>query len=146
MMRFISNQIMTTIQTKLVVTATTTDTNINVNLSKLQQKKEISIGEGGSSPAIIKTTSIVDSKYKGKGVHVEPSAKEKKRLQELEMEKLRQLNRILMQMKDNPLGLNKGNPNKVWCCETIESSTFSEEDDFSVNPRKSYATETNEFN
>lgn len=52
----------------------------------------------------------------------------------------------MTQRKDDPPGLNEGDPDKLWCYETIESSTFSEEDDFSVNPRKSYATETNEFN
>ena len=91
-----STHIPTSIPMKLVVATSTTTTptpNVNVNLSKLQ-KKGINIGEGGSSSIVVKNTSTVDPKYKGKSVRFEPSTEEKKRLQEIEMEKMRQLNSI----------------------------------------------------
>lgn len=64
--RVISTQIPTTIQMKPVLstsTTITTDPNINVGLSKLQQKKGISIGKGGSSSIVIKTTSTVNPPF-----------------------------------------------------------------------------------
>lgn len=96
-------------------------------MSRLQQKKRISIGEGGSSLTLIKTTLIIDPEDKGKVIHVEPSAEEKQRLQDLEIETLRQMNKIIMQGKDDPPSLNKGNLNNFLCYETIESTTFGEE-------------------
>lgn len=57
---------------------------------------------------VIKNISIVDPQDKGNGIRVDPLVKEMKRLEELKVEKLRQLNSILRQRKDDPLGLNKG--------------------------------------
>lgn len=61
--RVISTQIPTTIQMKPVLTTITIDPNINVGLSKLQQKKGISIGKGGSGSVVIKTTSAVNPPF-----------------------------------------------------------------------------------
>ena len=84
-----STQIPTMIPMKPVSSIATTTTNVsqaNVDWSKLQ-KKGISIGKGGSSSAIIKTTSTIDRKDKGKGIHVDPSIEEKKTEQEVEIER-----------------------------------------------------------
>lgn len=62
------------------------------------------------------------------------------------MEKTRQPNSIIRQRKNDPPSLNKGDPNKVWNYELIERTTFSEDEDFMVKPRKSYATENTKFN
>lgn len=72
----------------------------------------ISIIEGGLSFIVFNNTSTSDPKNKGNGVQIDPSAEEKKRLQELDMEKLRHLNNIMMQRKEDPPGLDKGDPNK----------------------------------
>lgn len=65
--------------------------NVKEDLSKLQQNKGIIIRERGSSSQTAKPVTTNDPKDKGKGVHVEPLEEEKKNLQELEMEILRQL-------------------------------------------------------
>ena len=59
---------------------------------------------------------------------------------------MRQLNNIMRQRKDDPINLNKGDPNKVWNYELIKSLTFSEDEDCMVKPRKSYATDNTQFN
>lgn len=59
---------------------------------------------------------------------------------------MRQLNTILRQRKYDPFCLNKGDPNKVQNYELIESSAFSEDEDFMIKPRKSYATQNTYFN
>lgn len=68
--KLMSTQIPTSIPMKPVVTTSTTITatlNVDIDLSKLQ-KKGISIREGGSSTVVVKNTSTVDPKDKGKGV------------------------------------------------------------------------------
>ncbi|CAI9282257.1 unnamed protein product [Lactuca saligna] len=117
----------------------------SVNVSQGREKGGISIGEGGLISVVVKTTSTVDSKDRWKDVQFEPSIEENKRLQEIELERMRQLNRIMRQRKDYPPGLNKGDPKKVWNCKLIESSTFSENEDFMVKPRQSYVIENIEF-
>lgn len=52
----------------------------------------------------------------------------------------------MRQRANDPEGLKKGDPKKVWSCETIESTNFSEDDDFVVKPKKSYTIEDVEFN
>lgn len=85
----ISTQIRTSVLMKLIMTTsstTTTTPNIGVDLSKLQQQKGISFQEGGSSSSTKKPITNANDKDKGKGIHVETTIKEKKSLQELEME------------------------------------------------------------
>lgn len=62
------------------------------------------------------------------------------------MEKLRHLDRVTMQGNDDPHGLNKSDPNKVWNYFVIQSIIFSEYDDFSIKSRKCYATDNIDFN
>ena len=63
----------------------------------------MNIGEGDSSKTSKpKTTSTANPKDKGKGVHVEPSTEEKKRMQEIEDDKIRNLTSIMRQKKDDP--------------------------------------------
>ncbi|CAI9298869.1 unnamed protein product [Lactuca saligna] len=74
--KVMSTQNPTSIPMKPVVTTSTTTTttpNVNFDLSKLK-KKGISIGEGSSSYVVVKNTSNVDPKDKGKGFQFEPSA------------------------------------------------------------------------
>lgn len=95
-----------------VYSTTTFVPNVKFDLSKLQTKKRLSIGEGSSSPSIVKPMTTSNPKDKGKDVLVGPSTKENKKLQQLEMERLRQLNNIMRETNDL-LGHNKGDPNKV---------------------------------
>lgn len=144
--KLISTHILTSLLMKAIMTTSSNvkvelrkDNNIRPNVkddfSKLQSKKWINIREGGSSSSTSKPVTTSEPKDKRKGVHVELSAEEKKKLQELEMEKLRRLNSIMRQRVNDPPGLNKGDPNKVWRYETIESTTFSKDEDFVVKPK-----------
>ncbi|CAI9299918.1 unnamed protein product [Lactuca saligna] len=116
--KLISTQILTSLPMKAIMTISSNvkveprkDNNIlpnvKVDFSKLQSKKWINIGE----------------------------EEEKKKLQELKTEKLRRLNSIMRQRVNDPPGLNKGDPNKVWRYEMIESTTFSKDEDFFVKPK-----------
>lgn len=74
------------------------------------------------------------------------SKHENKKLQEKEMERLRQVNSIMTQRINNPPGLNKGDPNKAWCYETIEIVVLDRVDEFMKRPKKSYGIENSNFN
>lgn len=62
------------------------------------------------------------------------------------MERLGQLNNITIQRVNDPTRVNEGDPNKIGCYETIESTTFCKEEDFIVKPMKSYDIEDTMFN
>ncbi|CAI9294801.1 unnamed protein product [Lactuca saligna] len=89
-----SNQIPTSIPMKPIVSIATTNTTTSnalqfiVDLSMLQKKGTI-IGEGGLSKDVTKLETTFASKDKVKSISVELSKEEKKKLQEIEMEKLR---------------------------------------------------------
>lgn len=114
----------TTITTSLVVT-------IEVDMSKLQSKKSLSINEGWSST--VKPTTIAN-KVKGNGVKLYD--KEKKRLKELAIDKLKQLNNFLRKRENDPLGMNK-----TWNYETIKIMAFREVDAFEKMPKESFIIE-----
>ena len=101
---------------------------------------------GGSCSSTVKPVTTSNPKDKGKSVHVEPTVEEKKKLQQLEFERLKQLNNIMRMRVNDPPGLHKGDPNKVQCYEMIESETCGQVDDFDKRPRKSYAIEDVDFN
>ena len=44
------------------------------------------------------------------------------------------------------LVLNKGDPNKHWCYETIEIAVLGTNDEFLNVPKKSYDIENSDFN
>lgn len=131
--KIISTQIPTSLPTKpIVTTSTTTSTtpSINVDLSKLEINERLNIGEGGSGSTNDKNITTSEQISKGKGISVDLSKKEKKKIHELEMERLRQLSSIMSQRENDPLGLKKGDPNKVWCYETIETAILDNVDEF----------------
>lgn len=47
---------------------------------------------------------------------------------------------------NDPPGLNKGDPNKHWCSETIEIAVLGKNDDFLKSIKKSYDTKISKFN
>lgn len=52
-----------------------------------------------------------------------------------------------MRMRVNePPGVDKGVPKKVWCYEMIKSVAYGEVDDFDKGPNKNYAIEDLDFN
>lgn len=110
------------------------------------KKKRIFIGKGGLSSDIVKTTSSVDFKSKGKGIHVEPSTKEKKRQQEMEIKRQRQVSSIMNQRVNDPSSLNKGDLNKTSCYESIEVVVIDKVDEFMNKPNKIYDIENSDFN
>lgn len=59
---------------------------------------------------------------------------------------MKQLNSIMRMRSNDPPYLKKGDPNKVWDYETIESVTYGEVNDFDKSPRKSYVIEDYDFN
>lgn len=102
------------------ITVSSTTMNTTSNVPRVPLKGiQIKEGEGRSSNALSKTTSIVDAKDKGKVILIEQSDEEKKKLQAGEMERQRQINNILRQGENDPPGLKKGDPNKHWCYDTI---------------------------
>lgn len=121
---------MPVVTAKMTTSTTMSTPNVEVDLSKLQSEKGFNISEVGSRSSTAKPVTTSDPKDKGKGVHVEPTTEEKKKFQELEMERLRHLNNMMRLRVNDPPCLNKGDPNKVWCYETIESATYGENDDF----------------
>ncbi|CAI9269349.1 unnamed protein product [Lactuca saligna] len=130
----------------VITSSTTTSTSnkeisINVNQSKYQNK-EISINEGagGSISTLVKSTSNVDPKDKGKNIQVEQTDEEKKWLQSTEMEKKTHKHHF-----ESNAELNKGDPKKQWCYEIIEIFVLGKNDEFLKNPKKSYDTENLEF-
>lgn len=63
------------------------------------------------------------------------------------MERQRQIQSILRQWKGDPPGLEKGEPTKPYCYETIEQIvSLSNMHDFLKVPKKSYEIEILEFN
>ncbi|CAI9286374.1 unnamed protein product [Lactuca saligna] len=92
----------------------------------------------------ILTTST--TKGKRKGVHVEPSEEEKKKLQDLEIEKMKQLNNTRRLTANDPPSLNKGDPNKVWCYEAIENIAYGKVDVFRKRPKRNYHIRNVDFN
>lgn len=79
-------------------------------------------------------------KDKGKIIQVVQSDEEKKKLQAIELEKQRRINNILRQRANDPPALNKGDPNKHWCYETIEIVVLGKNNEFLKKPKKSYDT------
>ncbi|CAI9297091.1 unnamed protein product [Lactuca saligna] len=67
------------------ITTTTIAPNINIDVSKLQTKKRVNIGEGASSKDVEKPEIKYAPIDKGKGVSMELSKEEKKKLKELDM-------------------------------------------------------------
>lgn len=118
----ISTQIPTSLSMKSIVTTskTTSTSNVKVNISKFQSKKGLNISEWGSGYSIFKAIATSEAKGKVKGTQVERKTKEKKKLQELEIERMKQLNNIMRMRANDPPGLYKGDPNKVWCYKTIK--------------------------
>lgn len=109
--RFLSMQIPTSILMKPFdssLTTTSTKTNPfkeNVDFSKVQ-KKGISINEGGGGTISLNVhkNSNVDPKDKGKIIQVEQFAEEKKRFQDIEFERQRQINNNLNLRVNDPTG------------------------------------------
>ena len=91
-------------------------------------------------------TSNVDPKEKGKSIQVDQTEEEKKRLQAIEIKRQRKINNISRQRANDPPGVNKGDPNKQWCYETIEIVFLGKNDDFMKKTKKSYDVENLEFN
>lgn len=87
-------------------------------------------GVGGSIYTLVKTTSNGDPKDKGKNIQVKQTEEEKKWVQAIEIERQRQINNILRQRANDPPGVNKGDPNKQWCYETIEIVVLAKNDEF----------------
>ena len=84
---------------------------------------------------------------KGKGIQVDPTKNVKKISLEKEMEKQRQINSILRQRQNDPLSINKVDPTKPFCYETIEDIVFIDiMHDFKKIPKKSFDTENTNFN
>ena len=82
---------------------------------------------------------------KGKGI--EPSIEEKKKAQEAEIERQRQIHRIICERQNDPLGLEKGDPTNPFCYEIIEDIVFNRiMHDFEKVPKKSFDTENIDFN
>lgn len=100
-------------------------------------------GESGSS----KPKPNEEDKGKGKGISSELSKEEKKSALEAEMEKQRHIQSILRQHASDPLGLNKGDPTKLYQYEYIEALTIiGEMHDFAKVPRRSYGTVNSTMN
>lgn len=66
----------------------------------------------------------------GKDVHVEPITQEKKKLQELEFERMTQLDNIMWMIVNDLPRLDIEDPNKVWCYEMIDNVAYGEVDAF----------------
>lgn len=94
------------------------------------------VNEIVSRSSIVKFVSTSKTNVKGKSVHVEPSGEEKKRLQELELGNMKQLNNIMRQREKDPPVLDKEDLNKVWCYETIETIVIGDVDAFEKKNKK----------
>ncbi|CAI9281095.1 unnamed protein product [Lactuca saligna] len=124
-----TTQILILIPSKHVQTTTITP-NVKVDILKLQSKKGFNVNEIGSRSSIVKFVATLETNVKGKSFHVEPSGEEKKRLQELELENMKQLNNIMRQREKDPPALDKEDLNKLWCYETIETIVIADVDAF----------------
>ncbi|CAI9303010.1 unnamed protein product [Lactuca saligna] len=94
----------------------------------------LNINEGGSGSSIVNL--YATSEPNGKGVQLKTTNEEKKRLQELEVERMNPLNNIMRIRANEPDGLDKGDPNKVWRYETIETMAYGEVDALRKGQRK----------
>lgn len=72
------------------------------------------INEGGSGSSTVKPIATFEPNGKGKGVHVEPTGKEKRILQELKIENMKQLNSINRLRENDPPDLDERDLNKVY--------------------------------
>lgn len=79
-------------------------------------------------------------------MHVEPTEVVKKRLKDLELEKMKHLNSIMIPRENEPPCLEKGDINEVWCYKTIETVAFGEVDAFEKQPNQSYMVGDSLFN
>ena len=95
---------------------------IVITRHKISSCDRIVIGEsvGGSGSSLKLPSSKDDKGDKRKGIEITPYEEEKRKNLEMEMERQRQINNILRLRQNDPPGLNKGDPNKIWCYETIE--------------------------
>ncbi|CAI9260017.1 unnamed protein product [Lactuca saligna] len=131
--KVMSTQIATSLLISLTTTLTTTTTRPSV--------KGVIINESsrGSGSRSMPPTSKNTQGDKGKGIDKTPLEKQKKKQQALEIKRPRQINSILRRRQNDPPGLNKGDPNKHWCYETIEEIVLDTKFDyFCKAPKKSY--------
>lgn len=71
----------------------------------------------------------------------------KKRQHALEIEKQRQLNNIMRRRQNDPPSLNKCDPRKQWCYETVEYIVLNGMNDyFHKVMKKSYDVKNSNFN
>lgn len=59
---------------------------------------------------------------------------------------MKQLNRIIRLRANDPPGLNKGDPNKVWFYLTIKNIAYCEVDVFEKRPKRCNDIENSDFN
>lgn len=103
---------------------------------KLQSKKGLNLGKRGLGSSTTRPVTTFDSKYKGKGVYVKPTTKEKRKLQELKIERLKQLNNIMRMRVHDPTDHKNGDPNKVWGYKTIENVFYGKVNAFQKNTKE----------
>ncbi|CAI9288522.1 unnamed protein product [Lactuca saligna] len=127
--------------------SSTTTTSTRAYVSKAPSKLiSIKEGEGGSSSDLIKTTSSIEPKDRGKVILIKQSYQEKNKQQATKLERHRKINSILHQRENDPPSLNKGDPNKNWCYETTEITMLGKSDKFLKMPKKSFETKNYEVN
>lgn len=114
--------ICTQIRTSLPVSWTTTST--TTTSTPITKGIVINKSIGGSRSSSKPPPSKEKQGNKGKGLEVILSEEKKKKRLEMEIERQRQINSILRQRQHDPLGLNKGDPNKHCCYETIEQVVY----------------------
>lgn len=138
--KVISMQIPTSLPKSTVSTTATTMTSKPLT-------KGVVIGSfaGGSSSKPPPSTE--EMKVKGKGIHTNSTEEEKKIALEKEMDRQRQIHSILRQRRGDPPGLEKGDPTKPYCYETIEQTvSLGNMHDFLKVPKKSHEIENPDFN
>lgn len=109
--------------------------------------KGIVIGSSAGGLSSKPPLSKEELENKGKGIKIDPSEEDKKKALEKEMEKQRQINSILRQRHADPTGLEKGDPTKKYCYETIEQIlSLGNMYDFLKAPKKCYEIENSNFN
>lgn len=67
---------------------------------------------------------------------METTIEEKQKLQDLEFERIKQLNNIMRIRANDPPGLDKGDPNKVWCYKTTADVVCGKVDALGKVPKK----------
>lgn len=95
-MKVFSTQILIPVSKKPIITTSKTiaTSKFKIDMSNLQSKKWLNLNEGGVDSSNVTIVESSKPKGKGKGVQVEPTKEDKKKLQELEMKKMMQLNSI----------------------------------------------------